>query len=313
MMVRTILTQCTTAAVILAGIGLSSATGQGLGGEWGPTSLWSKPISNPVYTDLATIKREVNVIYIYQTLPKHLDTAAGDVALDGDMNAVAVQFELPLTPQLSLVGNKTGYVDFNPDRNLRKQEGYADIGGGLKWAFWQTETYAAALRATFEFSTGDEAVFQGNGRGNLSPALLVSSVSGDCRVNGVLGAIVPLDEDRESTVGYLSLGCAYRWTDMFSSHVEINYFRVLEEGDGDADFDHQPAGISAILENEGGDLINFGAARAEKHPDFVSAAIGGRCQFTENISLGVGLEFPLTHEQLGLMDERITADLSFTF
>jgi hypothetical protein len=291
-----------------------SANGQLWGEFEGQPETWRNPISNPVYNDVAMIKREVRLVYIWNAFPGHIDTLAGDLPVGGDLNAFAVQFELPITSNLSIVANKSGVVDVNPDSTLNEQEGWNDLAAGLKWAFWQQDCYTAALRATVEFPIGDDDVFQSNGDGHISPALLVTYCTDRVTVNTIIGATLPFNEDEESTVGYLSLGGAYRFTDRLSGHLELNWFRVLEEGDGEADFDGQLAAlVPNISEFEGGDLVNFGAVNGERHPNFVSLAIGARYQLTERLGIGVAAEMPLTSEERGLMDERITANLTFKF
>jgi hypothetical protein len=279
--------------------------------------IWAKPLSNPVYNDFAMIKREVNLLYVYQTLPSHIESGGSNYALDGDLHAYAIQAEIPFAESLSLVANKSGYTNVNPDNTLTKQECMNDLSAGLKWAFLQCENYTLALRLTVELPIGETEVFQGNGDGNASPALLATYLSGNNALNAVVGAILPFDDDEESTMGYVSIAHAYRLTEWMSSHIELNWFSVLESGNGDATFEHQRNGMEHLVPGlagfEGGDLINLGATNSEDHRDFVSVAAGARFQLHENISLGVAYELPLTEKEHGLMDQRLTVHLTATF
>jgi hypothetical protein len=303
--------------LVLAAVALPTMVFAQASEKYANAMIWAKPLSNPVYNDFAMIKREVNLVYIYQTLPSHIEFGGSDYALDGDLNAFAIQAEIPLTDSLSLVANKSGYTDFNPRYTLTNQDGFNDLSAGLKWAFLACENYTLALRLTVEFPIGETEVFQGNGDGNISPALLGTYFYGNNAFNAVVGAILPLDDDEESTMGYASIAHAYRVNDWFSTHLELNWFGVIESGNGDATFEHQLNGAENLLPSyltfEGGDLINFGATNAEDHPSFVSLAAGGRFQLTDGISLGLAYEIPLSSKEHGLMDQRVTAHLTATF
>ncbi|MFO7822098.1 MAG: hypothetical protein R6V56_08620 [Lentisphaeria bacterium] len=278
------------------------------------TGLWAKPISNPVYTDLAIQKREINLVYIFNPLPSHVDSSAGNISMDGDLQALALQAEIPIMENLSFVANKSGAISFRPDNDsLAKEEGWANLSGGLKWSFFQNEMLAAALRGTVEIPSGDTEVLQGNGRGSFSPAVLLTHMTPRYAVNGVLGATVPFDSSELSSMGYASLSSAYRCTDKMSALLELNWFRVLEAGHGETDFNEFGKEGHNVLEFEGGDLINLGAADSEKHADFVSMAVGARYQLTDRVNVGVAYELPLTAKDRSLMDERVTLDVGMTF
>ena len=103
-------------------------------------------------------------------------------------------------------------------------------------------------------------------------------------------------------------------TDRIFPLIELNHFRVTEEGDGAARFDaHVDGGVPAVARWEGGDLINLGAANADQEPDFVTLAVGTRVRINDGFDLGVAYELPLTDEENGLMDNRITVDAVLTF
>lgn len=277
--------------------------------------IWAKPLSNPVYNDTAMIKREVNILYAYQTLPSHIESMGLKLDLDGDLHAAALQFEIPITDYLAIVANKSGYVDFNPDNTLSEEDGYSDLAAGLKWALYSEEDMALAVRATYEIPMGDDDVFMGNGDGNISPAILATYFTGDNCFNGVFGMTIPIDNGEESTMSYISLSHAYRINDWLSSHVEINWWHVLDSGSGKADFDDNQGKnfLPSTLEFEGGDLINFGASNSDEHPDLVTFSIGARIQLCANSSLGMAYELPLTDKEHNLMSSRFSFHLTTTF
>jgi len=280
-------------------------------------SLWAKPLSNPIYTDFAMQKREVNAVYIYQNLPSHIELAnsMGDAQLDGDIRTLQIQAEIPIMENLSLVANKAGWIDYNNGDNslgLDSHQEFSDLSGGLKWSFYQDENIAAALRGTVEIPVGSNEVFQGNGRGSMSPALLLTHLGQSYAVNGVIGADIPFDSSERSSMGYASASFAYRMTEKLSGLMEINWFRVLESGHGRAKFSDNPT-VDDAVSFEGGDLINFGAPNSEEHRNFVSAALGARFQVTPSANIGLSYEIPLTTKDQGMMDERVTLDIGYTF
>jgi hypothetical protein len=52
---------------------------------------------------------------------------------------------------------------------------------------------------------------------------------------------------------------------------------------------------------------------SKRNRDFVSAAFGFRSRLTDCIDVGAAYEIPLTDEENGLMEERVTIDLVWKF
>lgn len=71
--------------------------------------------------------------------------------------------------------------------------------------------------------------------------------------------------------------------------------------------------MPAVVEFEGGDFFNIGAANATENRDIVTAAFGFRSRITDNVQAGFAYEIPLTDEENNLMDDRFTLDLVLTF
>ncbi len=298
--IRTLI--CTVAAMLLIAIG--PATAQRL----------IHPISNPVYADTAIPKNQVTVFYAHHRLPDTIATTAGRVPLDGDVDGIAVQVEYAFNESLSLTAIKDGYLDFDPDATLNDEEGFADIALGLKWVFHRTEDLTMAVRGTVELTTGDDDVVQGNGDGNFVPSLLATHQTDYGQCNAMVAAVVPFDGDEESLTAMASLGYALRFTDSISPVIELNWFRVLDEGDGTSDFDGQlGTAVPTIVEFEGGDLFNLGAANADENPNLVTLGIGGRVQVNDAVSIGIGYEIPLTDDEESLIDDRTYVNLTWRF
>lgn len=283
------------------------------------THVWSEkvihPISNPVYADTAFPKNSVNVVFAHHTLPDKIETIAGELALGGDINVLAVQIEWALNEAFSFVANKDGYIDINPDSVLNEDEGLGDLSAGIKWLFHNEGDLAIALRGTVEFSTGDEEVFQGNGDANFSPAIIVTlSPEGSYQLNGVVGFTLPFDSSEESTMSYVNLGWAYRISEALAGMLEFTWFRVINEGDGDANFDGQLGSVvPSIITFEGPDIFNLGSLNADENPDYVTLAIGGSYEVNDNVSAGLTYEIPLTDSESSLTDSRWNLNITFGF
>ena len=274
---------------------------------WGGQPI--RPVSNPVLVDSPEVGTSVHPLVIYQAHPDVLDTTAGKVPAGGDFQVYAVQLEYAFTTDLSLIAVKDGYIDFNPDETLSKEEGWADLSAGLKYVFLREEGLIASAKTVIELPVGDDEVWQGNGDGAVDPAVAFVYQSGKWQVNGTIGGVIALNNERSSSI-YDSWHVSYEAAPGFFPLIELNHMRVVDEGDGGARFDVQAdGGVPSIAKFEGGDLINFGASNAKDNEDFVSLALGARYRISEAIDVGGAYEFPLTDEEASLMDYRVTLDL----
>ena len=278
-----------------------------------------RPISNPVYFDSPNVGALVHPIFLHQAHPDRVSVdhpALGKTQLPagGDFQVYALQFEIPLQEDLSLIAVKDGYIDFNPDATFSKEEGIADLAAGLKWVFKEADTSLFSTRLVYEAPIGDDEVWQGNGDGTVNLGLSGMSMQGHLFVAGTGGVIVPIDDEEESTSAYTSWhvsGCLY---DRLFPLVELNYFRVLSEGDGVSQFTSQVDGaVPAVARFEGGDLINLGAVHADDNPDFVTVAVGCRVRAASQVDVGAAYEFPLTDKEDSLMDYRVSVDAVYRF
>jgi hypothetical protein len=272
----------------------------------GPATI--HPITNPVYADTAVPESKVTLIAAHHRLPNKISLAGGGtLPLDGDVNVIALQVEYAFNESLSLTAIKDGYVDFNPEGALAalEDEGFNDLALGLKWAFHNEDGWTAALRGTIELPSGDEEVLQGGGEGDFSPALLLTRSREKSQCNLVIGATIPFDNDEEATMSYVSYGHARKLTDKLTLMGELNWWRVLNEGN--------LGGIPGVVSFEGPDLINLGGANADDDPNQVTGAIGLRYQFTDAINAGLAYELSLTDEEESLTDDRFTLSVTFHY
>ena len=140
----------------------------GSGGDW--LDGLRRPMTNPTLFDLAVPSTNIRPIFIHHLLPDSVNTTAGDLPVGGDVQVYALQFEYALNERFSFVATNDGYVDFNPDATLSRESGFANLGGGVKYAFLLDPEAGHALSgsATFEFPTGNSNVFQGEGDGSVN-------------------------------------------------------------------------------------------------------------------------------------------------
>lgn len=312
-----------TIAAAACSVALGSAAIAGTGAivplppsDNGGFELARRPISNPTLFDLALPRTGVHLIYMHHRFPNRINTTIGKVDLGGDLNLVALQFEYAFSERLSLVALKDGYVDFNPDNTaaFNKEEGFANVGAGLKYAFIldPANQYVLSGSATVELPVGSKDVFQGEGDGFVNLSLQNLKLHGKWQFAGSLGVQVPLDNDF-STQGWAGLHVSYEVTPWFIPLVELNYFRVLDDGDGGMRFSKQVGGmVPAVAESEGADLLNLGAANS-KGADYATVAVGFRSRLSGNADIGFAYEFTLTGEEDNLTEDRFTFDFTYKF
>jgi hypothetical protein len=283
--------------------------------EDGPFDKYIRPLSNPVYNIDPRNETTVRVAYLRQSLPGHIDTTVGRVRVGGDMNVTALQLTYAFNERFSIVAEKTGYIDFNPNGNtLSDQNGWADYGAGVKYAFIYDEEnkFILSSRVLIELSQGSSDVFQGNGDGNIAPSLNFLKGFDKLQLVGGVGVVIPFDRDEESTVLFDTWHLSYAVTPWFFPLIELNHFRVLSDGDRDNL-------VPSVVQFEGGDLINFGAQHGSRNRDIVTMALGSRFRvledyrFIKNMDIGVAYEVPLTDSNDNLMDDRWTFDMVFYF
>ena len=275
-----------------------------------------RPITNPTLFDLAVPRTQIHAIYMHQKHPAAVNIiGGGSVNVGGDFNLFAIQAEYAFNERLSVVATKDGYIDFNPDQNLSHQEGFANVAAGLKYAliYKPEDHFILSGIATVELPLGDSEVWQGEGDGALNLILTDLKMYDRLQLAGSVGVHIPFNSD-ESLTGFASMHASYEVTPWFIPLVELNWYRVIREGNGTFTFDGQGGSLvpgAAVF--EGGDLINLGATNANQNKDAVTLGVGFRSRLTENITSGVAYEFPLTDDQDGLMDSRLTIDMIFEF
>ena len=283
----------------------------------GPTGFESarRPISSPTRFDLALPRTNVHAFWMHHKFPNKINIDGGG-ALDfgGDLNLYAIQLEYALNERLSIVANKDGYIDFNPDNTFSSDTGFANLAAGVKYAFIYKpeDQFVLSGSAVVEFPTGNRDVFQGEGDGSLHLSVNDLKLYNKWQFAGGAGVEIPFD-DSFSTTAYVSAHVSYEVRKWFIPLVELNWFTVLDEGDGGKRYNNQAAGaVPAVATFEGAELINWGAANSEDN-DYATVAFGFRSRLSETIDVGFAYEVPLTDEEDNITKERFTVDLTLTF
>lgn len=274
-----------------------------------------RPISNPTLFDLALPRTGIHAIYMHHKFPSKINIAGGgQLDMGGDLNLYALGFEYALNERFSIVGLKDGYVDFNPESTFTPEDGFANIAAGIKYAFvYSPETqYVMSGSAVVEIPLGDDEIFQGEGDGSVNLSLQNLKLVDQWQFAGSLGCQIPFDS-AFSTNAWVSAHVSYEVSRWFIPLIEINYFRVLDNGDGAARYSSQAGGaVPAVATFEGADLLNWGAANSDD-ADYATMAVGFRSRLSDKLDLGLAYEFPLTDEEDNITASRWTLDLVYTF
>jgi hypothetical protein len=275
-----------------------------------------RPITSPTLFDLAVPRTSANLIYINQSMPGSITAADGSsVMLGGDFNVYALQLEYALNERTSIIATKDGYIDFNPDNTLNPNEGFANLGAGIKRAliYNPEDQFILSGIVGVEVPTGNSDVWQGKGDGALDLRLTTVKLWDRIQLATSASLHIPFDNS-ESTTGMVNIHASYEVTPWFIPLIELSWFRTLDEGDGSFGFKDQLGNaVPQIASFEGGDLINWGTANGEENADIINLAVGFRSRLSDHATFGIAYEFPLTNDNETLLDERITASLTYTF
>jgi hypothetical protein len=282
------------------------------------------PVSNPVYSGDARNVTMVRPIIFRQSLPDKIDVNIGgvntEVDLGGEVQGAALQFSYAFTDRFSLVAVKDGYVDCEVDNPLvGDHSGWADIAAGLQYSFVYdpARDFIVSGRLVYESTSGDSEVYQGNGNGNIAPAILLLKGWDKLQFSGTVGLVLPFDGDEENTMLYDAWHLSYAVTGWFRPLVELNHFHVVSAGDRNlADFaaSNDPEDlVAAIASFNPCDIINLGGENNDDNKNLVTMALGARFRINQWLDVGAAYEFPLTDNQETLLDDRILIDAMLTF
>ncbi len=248
------------------------------------------PVTSPYFAENSFITSDVRAWYLYHEFPNNV--------LGGDVQVAAVQVRLALTDRLQLVAYKDGYAWF--DDTVVNDQGMMDIAAGLKWNFYRDleAQLSMALGVGYEIAAGDDDVLQDDDELRL----WFSADKGfdDLHVGFTFNYFYP-------TGGEDALGDAER----ISWHVHLDYylcecFSPVIEFNGYHTID---ASSTMPLPFTGIDVTNLGGGESE---DVITMGIGGAFRLSEDLSLRIGYEFPLT-DDIDLFGDRWTLSLAWEF
>lgn len=266
-----------------------STTPRSTKGGW--TDRLMDPLTAPTLFESPVIATNLRPIAAYHTLPDDSIFAGGDVQI------LALQARWALTDRLALIATKDGYVEINPDTGA-DESGMADIAAGLKFALVEAEKAGILVTpgVTYEFASGDEEVFQGNGDGMVRPFVSAGWDLGRFNLLGNVGYDMPLDGDAESTRFTWHGHADFQVFDNLFPLVEINGLTYTDDG--------------AVLpaDFEGVDFFNLGSNDVSGNT-LVTGAVGLRWRIG-NSAVGAAYEAPLTSRE-DLFGWRVTLDWVF--
>jgi hypothetical protein len=244
------------------------------------------PMTNPVYFEDPRQLSEVRAIFLDHKLPLGL----------GSAQVYALQVRARITERLSVIATKDGFIDSS---SPILQDGWGDIGAGLKYSLYRDASAGRLLSAgvSFEAPSGSRAALQGNGDGVFDFFLTGGTrVGSQSHWLSTVGLIQAIDENAENSFWFWSNHFDYRFTGTsVYAFTEFNWFHYNNNG------------TAFPLAIEGGDLFNLGSPGIAGN-DILTNAYGLKIKPRSNIEAGVAFEFPLT-ERRGVLDNRITADL----
>lgn len=111
-------------------------------------SLFVAPVTWPYFNENSIVSSDVRAWAVYHSFDS-------DVGID-NAKVYAVQARLALTKELQFVAYKDGYTDFSS----ALEDGWNDVGAGVKWAFIQDykNNFHMAVGAGYEFAFGDSTI-----------------------------------------------------------------------------------------------------------------------------------------------------------
>ncbi len=250
-----------------------------------------RPITAPYFNEDSFVTTDLRAWY--------LNHQFGNDTLGGDVTVMALQIRVALTESLQFVAYKDGYTEFDGAAILGNNEGFNDLGAGLKWAFiqdWENNFHMAA-GIGYEFGIGDIDVLQDTNE--LRLWLSANKGFGRLHLGATVNAILAEDDSDglagNSDMYMLHLHADYYLTDWLSPVVEINGYFSDDEGG---------LGVSGV---DAGSLYGGG------ENDVYTIAIGAEVRpFCENSAFRVAYEKEL-NDNVSLFGSRWTVSAIYEF
>ncbi|MGJ8637783.1 MAG: hypothetical protein ACSHYA_00180 [Opitutaceae bacterium] len=248
-----------------------------------------RPLTAPYFHEDSFVTTDARAWY----LSHNLDTIGGDVTV------MALQLRVALTESLQLVAYKDGYTEFDGAAILGDNEGFNDIGAGLKWAFiqdWENQ-FHAAVGIGYEFEIGDQDVLQNTDE--LRLWVSANKGFGKLHLGATVNAIIANDQS-EGLAGN---------SDMITAHFHADYYLTewlspVVEVSGYFSQDDGGLGVSGV---DAGSLYGGG------ENDTITYAVGVELRpLCENSALRVAYEDEL-NSGVSLFGDRWTFSAIYEF
>ena len=253
------------------------------------------PVANPLFFESPFIQSELRPLFVQHNI--------SDDFIGGYAQVFALQARWAVNDRLAIIATKDGYIRLRPDVASLRDEGWADVAAGVKYALVEDHENQFILTpgVKFEFPWGCSEVFQGNGCGEFD--VFVSAAKGWDKVHATAssGVRLPVDFDKKTAALHYSLQLDYYACRWFIPFATVNGFTVLTETDNGPAY----GGI------EGFDLINFGASDAKGYTE-VALGVGFRSRLTGNVDFGFAYEKAVGDGD-GIFDDRFTVDMILHF
>lgn len=252
------------------------------------------PVANPLFFESPFIQSEVRPIFAYHNID--------DSFVGGFVRYYALQVRYAVNDRLAIIATKDGYIQLRPDSVVPADEGWADIGAGLKYALIDDReaNFIVTPGLKFEIPAGDDEVLQGNGDGEFNLFVSAAKGWGKFHVTGTFGGRIPIDTDEETASLHYAVMVDYYVCNWFIPFAGINGFTWLSDGD------------TALTGNiEGFDLVNFGSNDVKGETQ-LTFAVGARSRVCKWADLGFAYENCITTPK-GLFDDRFTMDMIVRF
>lgn len=252
------------------------------------------PVTAPFLFETPVIHSSVQPVFMRHEFP------GASILGGGNLRGYALQLRLAVTDRLAFIAIKDGRIDFNPGA-FPDDTGYTDIGGGFKYMIHEDVDAGEIVTVglTYENTTGDGSVLQGNGDGGWRPFVSAGWDDGDTNAIATVGAYLPVDGNAESQILDYHLQFSWELNDVFVPLVEINGLHYMN------------GGRTTPGDQEGVDYANLGTVGVENN-DIITGAVGFRWRFDDNIDFGFAYEDTLTARE-DIFGNRVTADMIWRF
>ena len=207
-----------------------------------------RPLTAPYFHEDSFVTTDVRAWYLNHELSE----------LDGNVEVYALQVRVALTDNIQLLAYKDGYANFSDDITGGGDEGWEDLGLGIKWALFQDigSQLFVAVGAGYEFGVGDDQVFQDTDEYRL----WISANKGFDRLHfGATANYIFADSKYDGIAGNadmltLHLHADYYVNKWFSPVVELNGYFVQE---ANSNIPFSGVDVASVNGGEDNDTITY--------------------------------------------------------